>query len=137
MSLIDKIKIYNRIRLEDTRGWFLKIIDGNEEGLPKSTGEIYLTCAKPGEIKGGHYHLEANEWFTLIKGKCKMILIDIFDNTKLELELDANFPKTIYVPNKIAHCFLNISMNDDFFLLVYSDRFYNPNDTIMVLDKFL
>ena len=131
MAALDKIKIYKREKIEDSRGWFLKVINGKEESLPQFTGEIYVTSAKPGEMKGGHYHNEANEWFTLIKGKCIMKLFDLDDKSKLEIELDAEVPQTIFVPATIAHSFLNISPTEEFILLAYSNKLYVPEDTIL------
>lgn len=130
MSLISKIKIINRIKNEDSRGWFLKVINGLEENLPSYTGEVYLTNAIAGEGKGGHYHKKANEWFTLVAGKCELKLVDIVTGEKLLINLSSSKPVTIYVPSNIAHIFVNNSL-DDFLLLAYSDQLYFSEDTIM------
>lgn len=128
-SVSKKIKVIGRNKIVDSRGWFLKVINGYEENLPTSTGEVYLTCAKSGESKGGHYHPIANEWFTLVTGECILKLVDIETNDKMEIVLDDINPQTIFVPNNIAHIFENTA-NDDFILLAYSDLLYNPLDTI-------
>lgn len=128
--LKDKIKIIDRKLLSDNRGYFLKIITGKEEGLPNYTGEIYVTLAKPGEKRGGHYHLKANEWFTLLQGECALFLEDVNTKEKLSIELFAPHPKTIFVPPYIAHVFTNTSVSNDFLLLAYTDQLYNPADTI-------
>ena len=129
MLIKEKIVIYNRTSYFDERGLFVKIITGNEQNLPHQTGEVYVTIAKPGFSKGSHYHLNANEWFTLIKGKSKLLLIDIDSQEKLELILDSEQIKTIFVPKRIAHCFQNIS-DEDFILAAYTDLLYDPSDTI-------
>jgi dTDP-4-dehydrorhamnose 3,5-epimerase-like enzyme len=129
MYIQDKIKIIPRNKIQDSRGWFLKIINGYEEDLPQFTGEIYITSAVPGESKGEHYHPLANEWFLLIKGKCRLKLYDTVDNEYFEIVLDENLPRTIFVPSKIAHSFENNS-NEDFMLIAYTDRLYDPSDTI-------
>lgn len=129
MLLKDKIKIIPRKLIHDDRGWFLKVIDGKEENLPKQTGEIYITNAKEGKAKGGHYHKKASEWFTLLAGSCDLLLVDIETNEKMVIELSDNEPKTIYVPNGVAHIFIN-KLKSDFMLLAYSDLLYDPNDTI-------
>lgn len=134
MGLLSKIKIIDRKKIEDSRGWFLKVINGLEENLPGYTGEVYLTNAKPGEAKGGHYHEKANEWFTLITGDCELKMVDIKTGEKQSLFLSANMPQTIYVPSNIAHIFINNS-NVDFILLAYSDQLFVPEDTI-IFDKF-
>lgn len=130
MSIKEKIKIIERNKIEDSRGWFLKVINGLEENLPKHTGEVYLTCATSGEAKGGHYHEKANEWFTLIAGDCELKLVDVVTGEKLSIFLSADSPKTVFVPNQLAHIFINHS-SQDFILLAYSDELYVPDDTIM------
>jgi len=130
MSLNDKIKIIPRRLIIDNRGWFIKVIDGKEKNIPNYTGEVYLTSAIPGEAKGGHYHEKANEWFTLITGDCELKLVDILTGEKLTIILSSQKVETIYVPNNIAHVFINKSVQD-FILLAYSDQLFVPEDTKM------
>ena len=77
MSQIDKVRIIPRRLIADDRGWFLKAITGTEEDIPSHTGEVYLTMGKPGQAKGGHYHPEAVEWFTIIEGSAILKLEDM------------------------------------------------------------
>jgi dTDP-4-dehydrorhamnose 3,5-epimerase-like enzyme len=130
MSLNDKIKIIPRRLIIDDRGWFLKVIDGKEKNIPSYTGEVYLTSAMPGESKGGHYHDKANEWFTLVTGECELKIVDINSGEKLSLNLSSIKPETIYVPNNVAHIFINNS-SKDYILLAYSDQLFDPEDTII------
>ena len=129
MGISEKIRIINRNLIKDERGWFLKAITGKEENLPTRTGEVYFTCGSPGQIKGLHYHRIAQEWFTLISGKALLKLEDVNTNEKLEIELNADSPVTIYVPPFIAHAFVNES-DLDFILCAYTDILYDPKDTI-------
>jgi len=64
--LSDRIKIIPRKKIEDSRGWFLKVITGLEDGLPDKMGEVYTVYSEKGAARGGHYHIEATEWFTLL-----------------------------------------------------------------------
>lgn len=129
MSLIDKIQIIPRKLIKDKRGWFLKVINGEENNLPKYTGEIYFTNALPGQSRGGHYHLRAKEWFTLINGMCDLYLEDVETGEKMVISLSSNEPITVYVPSMIAHIFLNKS-NEEYLLMAYNDLLYDPSDTI-------
>ena len=113
--LSDKIKLINRHKIEDNRGYFLKIMTGKEEDLLIHIGEVYLTMAKPNETKGEHFHLIAKEWFTLIKGECLVFLKDIISNETIYLKLDANIPQTLYVPNNIGHSFTNYLLRKNFY----------------------
>jgi dTDP-4-dehydrorhamnose 3,5-epimerase-like enzyme len=130
MKLKHKIKIIQRNKIADSRGWFLKIITGKEEHIPLHTGEVYMVNAKPGESRANHYHLQANEWFTLVAGKALMLVEDVSTKERMSIELDSDNPRTIYVPNQIAHSFENIS-SEPYLLVTYSDRLYDPADTII------
>jgi len=127
-SLQEKVKIIPRQLIEDDRGWFLKVITGKEENIPNYTGEIYLTMGLPGETKGGHYHVEALEWFTLIAGKATLRVEDINTHEHMEIPMSLNDPKTVFVPNYIAHDFINAG-NANFIVLAYTNKLYNSSDT--------
>ena len=128
--LQNKIEIISRNRIEDHRGWFLKVITGTENHLSPTLGEFYVTVAQSNQSKGGHYHPIAKEWFTLLKGSCVLESIDIETKEYISLELNENQPQTIFVPNNIAHNFKNNSASE-FILLAYSDILYNPTDTLV------
>lgn len=128
-SLKDRCKIYNRNLITDDRGWFLKVITGTEEFLPNHTGEIYLTMGKPGQEKGGHFHPKAVEWFTIIQGKALLKLKDIKTGEYMEIEMSLDKASTIFIPNNVAHTVANLS-DQDFILLAYTDRLFDPSDTI-------
>ena len=129
MSLNEKIKVIDRRLIRDDRGWFLKAITGMEENIPSHTGEVYLTMGKPGEIKGGHYHPEAMEWFTVIEGNAVLRLGDIVTRERMEIPLNVESAKTIYVPNNVAHDFKNVG-DTNLIVLAYTDKLYDPKDTI-------
>lgn len=129
MAQIDKVKIINRRLISDERGWFLKVITGTEENIPKHTGEVYLTMGKPGQAKGGHYHLEAVEWFTIIEGSAILKLEDIETHERRDIEMPFESAQTVFIPSNVAHIVVNNSDND-FILLAYTDRLYDPTDTV-------
>ena len=129
--LAERIEVIPRSKIEDKRGWFLKIITGHEKKLPNYTGEVYSVWSENGSSRGGHYHLKATEWFTLIQGKSELELFDIKTNEKLTILLDSMNPQTIVVPTGIAHIFHAID-NQPFLLLAYTDMLYSPQDTVPV-----
>lgn len=129
MDLLKDIKKYTRNILSDERGTFLKVITGNEDSINGEVGEIYFTSAVPGTNKGGHYHPEATEWFTLIRGKALLRLEDINSKEQIVIELDSENPETICIPTNIAHCVEN-PYDEEFLLCAYTNRKYEPADTI-------
>lgn len=129
MAQIDKVRIINRRLIADNRGWFLKAITGTEEGIPSHTGEVYLTMGKPGQAKGGHYHPEAVEWFTIIEGSAILKLEDMETHERRDIAMPFEKAQTVFVPNGVAHVVENNGDND-FILLAYTDKLYDPVDTI-------
>lgn len=129
MTLKDRIKIIQRRLIKDDRGWFFKAITGTEDNIPSHTGEVYLTMGKPGQIKGGHYHPEAVEWFTVIEGKAVLRLEDINSKERIEISMSLEDAKSVYVPNNVAHDFKNVG-DTNFIVLAYTDKLYDPKDTI-------
>ena len=129
MSQIEKVQIINRRLIADERGWFLKAITGTEDGIPNHTGEVYLTMGKPGQAKGGHYHPEAVEWFTVIQGSAVLKLEDMQTHERRDIDMSLEKAITVFIPNNVAHVVVN-SSDDDFILLAYTDKLYNPKDTI-------
>lgn len=129
MSQIDKVQIISRRLIADERGWFLKAITGTEEGIPNHTGEVYLTMGKPGQTKGGHYHPEAVEWFTIIQGSAVLKLEDMETHERRDIEMSLDKAITVFIPNNVAHIVVNNS-DKDFILLAYTDKLYDPKDTI-------
>lgn len=129
MSQIEKVQIINRRLIADERGWFLKAITGTEDGIPNHTGEVYLTMGKPGQAKGGHYHPEAVEWFTIIQGGAVLKLEDMETHERRDIKMSLEKAITVFIPNNVAHIVVNDS-NEDFVLLAYTDKLYDPKDTI-------
>lgn len=129
MSQIQKVQIISRRLIKDERGWFLKAITGTEENIPSHTGEVYLTMGKHGQAKGGHYHPKAVEWFTIIEGSAILKLEDMETHERRDIEMSLDKAITVFIPNNVAHIVVNNSDND-FILLAYTDKLYDPADTI-------
>lgn len=129
MSQIDKVTLIPRRFIADDRGWFLKVITGTEDHLPSHTGEVYLTMGKPGQAKGGHYHPEAVEWFTVIEGSAVLHLEDVETHEHRSVEMSLEKAITVFIPNNVAHVVVN-NGDRDFVLLAYTDKLYDPLDTI-------
>ena len=129
MSQIEKVRIIPRRLISDDRGWFLKAITGTEEDIPSHTGEVYLTMGKPGQAKGGHYHPEALEWFTVIEGEAILKLEDMDTHERRNIEMSLDKAISVFIPNNASHVVVNNS-DKDFILLAYTDKLYDPKDTI-------
>jgi dTDP-4-dehydrorhamnose 3,5-epimerase-like enzyme len=130
-SLSKKIKLIERKKIKDNRGWFLKTINGLEEGLPSYTGEVYVVYSNFGGSRGGHFHKKATEWFTIIEGESLLKLHDIDTNEYYEIYLKNSNPTTIVIPPFVAHRFDSIK-DKPFMILAYTNELYSPDDTIEI-----
>jgi len=134
VSVADRIRLIQRKRHLDARGWLVKVIEGNEDHLPPRTGEVYLTLANPGESRGNHYHERASEWFTVVQGVARVALADVVTGERIELDPfpPTSDPVTLYVPPGIAHVFHNPREHAQSMILVaYADCPYDPTDTVV------
>ena len=87
---------------------------------------------KPGQSKGGHYHLRTQEWFFLIKGNVVLKLEDITTKENREIEMSFEKAQSVYVPSKVAHIIENVG-GSDFIMMAYADALYDPQDTVEYL----
>src|SRR3989304_6251973 len=118
------VKVHKLQKKEDKRGWVLKMIMNKDIKENKEFGEIYITTAYPGAIKGGHYHEYCTEWFCVIKGEGKLVLLNKKSNEKEEIMMGDNNMVVVEVPFDIIHAIKNVG-KDMMYLVVYADKEYN------------
>lgn len=128
MTLKD-VYINKNIHLKDNRGEFFKFMDGNENFLTKNFGEIYIVTVLPLKIRAEHYHIIANEWFTVIQGELIITLEDINTKIKVEHNLNSLNKSVLFIPSGIAHKIYNPSLKSEAILLAYSNIKYDSQDT--------
>ena len=131
MALLDGTYTSPRIVKSDSRGQLWKLLNGAEEHAPPEFGEIYMVTIQPGQSRGNHYHLKANEWFMILRGSARAVLTDPTSGNESSLDLSADEPAMLFVPAGLAHTFTNTD-NDasELCMLAYSDQPYSPDDTV-------
>lgn len=123
-----KLEIRRLERKVDSRGWLLKLLMRHHLENPESPfGEIYLTAATPGEVKGNHFHNDTIEWFCVIQGEGCLHAKDIETGEQYEVIMAADDPIIVRVPQKIAHAIENVGQ-DLMVLLAYADQPYDAAD---------
>ncbi|HHL38947.1 MAG TPA: cupin domain-containing protein [Deltaproteobacteria bacterium] len=127
-AAMDGVEIIRLRRREDSRGWLLKILMRHQLGGSERFGEIYVTTARPGESKGGHFHELTTEWFALVRGSGVLTLEDKTTGERRTVELSEEEPVTVRVPPMVAHTVKNTGRGM-LYLLAYSDRPYDPEAT--------
>lgn len=113
---------------KDERGWLLKVLMRHH--LPEEKrefGEIYVTAARPGEVKGNHYHRRTREWFCVVCGQGQLVTKNVATGETAEFILSVDEPHTIEVSPNVAHAVKNVGQ-DLMVLLAYADEPYDPDD---------
>lgn len=124
----------------DDRGWLLKILMRHQLGDNREFGEIYVTAAQPGQVKGNHYHQFSTEWFCVLQGQARLVTRNLRTGEATETILSADAPATLEVAPHVAHAVQNIGQ-DLMLLLAYADQPYNaanPDEvpvTVISLDQ--
>ena len=81
------------------------------------------------KIRAEHYHIIANEWFTVIQGELIITLEDINTKIKVEHNLNSSNKSVLFIPSGIAHKIYNPSLKSESILLAYSSIKYDSQDT--------
>ena len=122
-------------KYNDKRGQLVVFLRNRDlKKKQKALGQIYFaTFDKKNSIRGNHYHKKWREWFGVVSGRLKAIVMDIRTKEKKEFILDGSdtdkYIRLEIGPN-IAHAFKNISNKAS--LLNYSDKEWSANDTFRI-----
>jgi len=68
-----KVKVLKVI--PDERGRLMEILRRDDE-MFKGFGQVYMTTAYPGVVKGWHYHKKQYDNMAVVKGTMKIVLCD-------------------------------------------------------------
>lgn len=106
-GLLSRVRVLRQSRYEDSRGFLQKILTASQcDGHPPS-GEVYVSAACPGEVKGNHFHLRMGEWFAVVQGEGSIELCDPGNGERQSIPLSPSHPRTVYVPPGLAHALVN------------------------------
>src|SRR5262245_29647991 len=77
-------------------------------------GQVYLTAAYPGVVKGWHYHKLQTDHFVCVKGMMKVVLFDSREDSATRGEVNEFFigdrnPQLIQIPPFVLHGFKCVS----------------------------
>lgn len=124
---LDEVMVIPLTKHEDLRGWVMEILRREHLEIKKPFGQIYITTANPGYVKGNHYHTRKTEWFFLLQGEGELLLEDPESREKKCLHLSQGIPQTIKVPPGVAHALHNTGTSP-MLVVAYIDEPYDPED---------
>ncbi len=93
--------------IPDERGFLMEILRCDDE-IFAGFGQVYVTVAYPGVVKGWHYHKQQTDCLTVIKGMAKIVLYDMREGSATRGEVNEFFvgeknPLLIRIPVGVAH----------------------------------
>lgn len=121
-------------RIPDERGSIYHIFKKTEPEF-EQFGEVYLSHAYPGVIKGWHLHTQQTQNYVVIKGMIKLVLIDMRDEAEFkgieEYFLgDLNYCR-IKIPPGVANGYKCIG-TETCTVINVSDLPHQPNEMIRI-----
>lgn len=107
--MIEGVKIKKLKVIPDARGRLMEILRADDDFFVKF-GQVYMTSAYPGVVKGWHYHKKQVDNFAVVKGMMKVVLYDIRKNSPTHGEVNEFFmgehnPMLLSVPKEVVHGF--------------------------------
>jgi len=109
--------VVKKLRLiPDERGRLMEILRNDDELFVKF-GQVYMTTAYPGVVKGWHYHKKQVDNMAVVKGMMKVVLYDGREDSPTFKELNEFFigehnPLLIKIPPLVMHGFKCVSAEE-------------------------
>ncbi len=95
--------------LPDERGRLMEILRSDDE-LFLRFGQLYMTTAYPGVVKGWHFHKKQVDNFAVLRGMIKLALYDRREDSPTRGEVNEFFlgehnPQLVQIPVLVLHGF--------------------------------
>ena len=99
--------------IPDERGRLMEIFRADDNFFEKF-GQVYMTSAYPGVVKGWHYHKVQSDNMAVVKGMMKIVLYDGRQESSTFGEINEIFaglhnPVLVHIPPLVYHGFKCIS----------------------------
>jgi len=111
--MIDGVMIKKRTVIADERGRLMEILRA-DDAMFAGFGQVYMTTAYPGVVKGWHYHKRQSDNMAVVRGMMKIVLYDGREGSKTIGEVNEFFagvynPILVHIPPLVFHGFKCIS----------------------------
>jgi len=111
--MIEGVRVKKLKVIPDERGRLMEMLRADDDLFVKF-GQVYMTTAYPGVVKGWHYHKRQIDNMVVIKGMIKVVLYDSRKDSKTYGEVNEFFmgehnPILVQIPPFVYHGFKCIS----------------------------
>jgi len=105
--MIDGVKVKQLKMIADERGFVMEMLRSDDE-IFERFGQVYLSVAYPGVVKGWHYHKLQTDYFTIVKGMMKVVLYDQRKDSQTYGQINEFFmgelrPMLLVIPPYVVH----------------------------------
>ncbi len=124
--VLKKLKV-----IPDERGRLMEMMRSDDEFFEKF-GQVYMTTAYPGVVKGWHYHKIQDDNMVIVKGMMKIVLYDGRKESKTygqinEFFLGEHNPCLLHIPKGVLHGFKCISETEAICINVPTEKYNYDN----------
>ncbi|SVD62983.1 uncharacterized protein METZ01_LOCUS415837 [marine metagenome] len=123
-------------RKSDERGWLIEVLGSKSLEVPHEFGQIHVSVAYPGKIRGNHYHTRKLEWFCVPQGKGLLLLKNLKTGEEKELLMGEGALRTVKITPGIIHAIKNIG-DTNMILIVYANESFNADDPDTFYEQIL
>ncbi len=114
--MIDGVMVKILKVIPDERGRLMEILRNDDE-MFRGFGQVYMTTAYPGVVKGWHYHKKQYDNMAVVKGMMKIVLYDGRRDSATFGEVNEFFagehnPVLVHIPPFVYHGFKCISSEE-------------------------
>lgn len=126
--MIDGVKVKKLKVIPDERGRLMEILRSDDEMFEKF-GQVYLTTAYPGVVKGWHYHKKQSDNMAVVRGMMKIVLYDGRKDSPTCGEINEFFagehnPLLLHIPPYVYHGFKCISAEEALVVNTPTDAYH-------------
>lgn len=132
--MIEGVKVKKLKVVPDERGRLMEVLRCDDEQFSKF-GQVYVTTAYPGVVKGWHFHKKQSDNIGVISGMMKLVLYDGREKSKTYGEINEFFigehnPQLILIPQFVLHGFKCIGENTAMAINIPSEPYdyKNPDE---------
>lgn len=114
--MLDGVKVKKLKVIPDERGRLMEMIRCDDPEFIKF-GQVYMTTAYLGVVKGWHYHQRQTDSFVVVKGMVKLVLYDQREDSPTYQEVNEFFlgehhPIMVQIPSQVLHGFKAIGTEE-------------------------
>ena len=107
--MIEGVSVKNLKPIPDERGRVMELLRSDDD-IFRKFGQVYITTAYPGVVKGWHFHKTQTDYFACVVGMMKLVLYDSRDGSRTKGEVNEFFlgvhnPVLVVIPPGILHGF--------------------------------